>query len=335
MELFTLANAQGVTVKITNYGGRIASLLAPDRRGKMANVVLGFDRPEGFLGNNPFFGAIIGRYANRIDNAQFTLGGKVYHLPANNGKNCLHGGPNGFDKKSWTAREIQGASPALELTYYSEDGEEGFPGNLTAKVTYTLGPNNELKMEYTATTDKETVVNLTNHAYFNLAGAENGNILKHEVVIDADHYTPIGPSLIPTGKIESVAGTPLDFRKRTRIGARINDDFEQLKYAMGYDFNYVLNRKGPGLAFAARVADPESGRVLEVLTTLPGIQFYTGNHLDGTIRGSDGRVYEHRGAFCLETQHFPDSPNHPNFPSSELKPGQTYQTTTVFRFGVE
>jgi aldose 1-epimerase len=334
-DLYTLSNPSGMTVKITNYGGRIVSIIVPDRQGKMADVVLGFDNLNGYLGNNPFFGALIGRYANRIANAEFTLDGKVYHLPANDHGNCLHGGPNGFDKQLWTAHEISSTPPALELTYLSKDGEAGFPGNLSVEVVYTLENDNALKIDYTATTDKDTVLNLTNHSYFNLAGQGNGNILNQEIMINADHYTPIGSTLISTGKIESVAGTPLDFRKLTPIGARIRDNFQQLQYAKGYDFNYVLNRKGPGMVLAARAVDPASGRVLEVSTTQPGIQFYTGNNLDGTIHGTDGKIYEHWGAFCLETQHFPDSPHHPNFPTTELEPGETLHETTVFKFSTD
>lgn len=332
VDLYTLSNSKGMIVKITNYGGRIVSIIVPDRQGKMADVVLGFDNLEGYLGNNPFFGALIGRYANRIAHAEFRLDGKVYHLPANDHGNCLHGGPDGFDKQYWKAKELSSTPPALELTYLSKNGEEGFPGNLSVKVVYTLENDNALKIDYTATTDKDTVINLTNHSYFNLAGQGNGNILNQEVMINADDYTPIGPTMIPTGQIESVAGTPLDFRKLTPIGARIRDNFPQLKYAKGYDFNYVLNRKGPGMVLAARAVDPASGRVLEVYTTEPGLQFYTGNNLDGTIRGKDGKVYEHWGAFTMETQHYPDSPNHPNFPTTELKPGETFHQTTIFKF---
>jgi aldose 1-epimerase len=335
IDLYTLTNRDGMIVKITNYGGRIVSIIVPDRQGKMADVVLGFDNLEGYLGNNPFFGALIGRYANRIANAEFTLDGKVYHLPANDRNNSLHGGPNGFDKQVWEAQELGSAPPVLELTYLSKDGEAGYPGDLSVKVVYTLDDNNGLKIDYTATTDKDTVLNLTNHSYFNLAGQGNGNILNQEIMINADHFTPIGPTLIPTGKIESVAGTPLDFRKLTPIGSRIQDNFQELKYAKGYDFNYVLNRKGPGMVLAARAVDPGSGRTLEVSTTQPGMQFYTGNNLDGTIRGKGGKAYEHWGAFCLETQHYPDSPHHPNFPTTELKPGQTFHETTVFKFSTE
>lgn len=335
VSLYTLTNRAGMVVKIITYGARIQSILVPDRNGKMADVVLGFDNLAGYLSkkNDPFFGAIIGRYANRIGDARFTLDGKVYHLPANDGKNCLHGGPNGFDRQVWKARELHTAAPALELAYFSKNGEAGFPGNLHIQVVYTLEADNALRINYTATTDRDTVVNFTNHSYFNLAGQGNGTVLHQEIRINADRFTPIGPTLIPTGKLESVAGTPLDFRKLTPIGAHIHANYAQLKYAGGYDFNWVLNRHGRrGLVLAARAVDPKSGRVLEVFTTEPGVQFYTGNFLNGTIHGKDGKVYIHRGAFTLETQHFPDSPNHPNFPTTELKPGQTYRQTTIFKF---
>ncbi len=335
--LYTLTNRAGMVVKITTYGARVVSIIVPDRHGKMADVVLGFDNLTGYLGNDPFFGAIIGRYANRIADARFTLDGKTYHLPANDGKNCLHGGPDGFDKQVWTAHELHGASPTLELTTFSRNGAAGFPGDLHVKVVYTLEANNALKINYTATTDKDTVINLTNHSYFNLAGQGNGTILNQEVMINADRFTPIGPTLIPTGKIESVAGTPLDFRKLTRIGSRIRDNYSQLNYAHGYDFNYILNRKGPGLVLAARAVDPKSGRVLEVFTTEPGVQFYTGNSLttDGLIHGKGGKAYLHWGAYTFEAQHYPDSPNQPQFPTTELKPGQTYHQTTIFKFLTE
>ena len=335
IDLYTLTNRNGMKVTITNYGGRVVSLYVPDRHGKLDDVVLGFDDLKGYLGNNPYFGAIIGRYANRIAKGEFTLDGVTYHLPINDGPNSLHGGPQGFDRQVWKPRELPGAHPALELTYLSKDGEEGYPGNLSVKVVYTLEEDNALRIDYMATTDKDTVINFTNHSYFNLAGQGNGDILKQVMMINADKFTPIDATLIPTGKLESVEGTPFDFRKPTVIGARINDDNQQLKYAHGYDDNWVLNRHGSGLSLAARASDPEFGRVLEVLTTEPGVQFYTGNFLDGTIHGKGGKVYGYRCAFTLETQHFPDSPNHPNFPSTELKPGQEYHQVTVFKFSTE
>ncbi len=332
IQLYTLTNRQGMQAAITNYGARVVSIRVPDRHGKIADVVLGFDDLQGYLGDNPYFGAIVGRYANRIAKARFPLDGVEYKLAPNNGPNSLHGGLKGFDKRAWTAREISKPHPSLELTYLSKDGEEGYPGDLQVKVVYSLSDDNELKIDYSATTDKDTVLNLSNHSYFNLAGQGNGNILKHVLMINADRFTPVDATLIPTGELRKVAGTPFDFREPTAIGARINQDDQQLEYGKGYDHNFVLNRKGNGLVLAARATDPESGRVLEVLTTQPGLQFYTGNFLDGTIHGKGGKVYGHRSAFCLETQHFPDSPNHPSFPSTELKPGQTYHEVTVFTF---
>jgi aldose 1-epimerase len=334
IELYTLTNGKGMQVAITNYGGVVVKLIVPDRHGKMADVVLGFDDLDGYLGTHPFFGALIGRYGNRIGNARFKLHGVEYKLEANNGNNSLHGGSQGFDKKVWKSREIPGGEPALELTYLSKDGEEGYPGNLTATVVYTLTNNNELKIDYRATTDKDTVVNLTNHSYFNLAGEGNGDILKTELMINADRFTPIDSTLIPTGELRKVDGTPLDFRKLTAIGARINADDEQLKFGRGYDHNFVLNRQGPGLVLAARAVDPGSGRELEIHTTQPGMQFYSGNFLNGSVKGKGGIAYGPRAAFCLETQHFPDSPNKPNFPSTALKPGQVYHEVTVFKFSV-
>jgi aldose 1-epimerase len=336
VDLYKLDNRNGVEVAITNYGGRVVSVVVPDRHGKMADIVLGFDNLAGYLGDNPYFGALVGRYANRIGKGEFKLDGKVCHLAINdNHVNSLHGGLKGFDKQLWKARQLSQIPPALELTYLSKDGEEGYPGDLHVKVVYTLTDSNELRVDYTATTDKDTVLNLTNHSYFNLAGQGSGDVLKQVMMINAGRFTPVDSYLIPTGKFESVAGTPLDFRKPTALGARINDNFEQLKLAKGYDFNYVLDRKGPGLAVAARAEDPASGRVLEVLTTQPGIQLYTGNFLDGTVHGKGGVAYGFRSAFCLETQHFPDSPNHPKFPTAELKAGQTFHETTIYKFSTE
>ena len=330
VELYTLTNARGMQAEITTYGGAVVSLTAPDRAGKFADVVMGMDSLEGYRGQSKYFGALVGRYGNRIAHAKFTLEGKTYALPKNDGANTLHGGLKGFDKHVWKAAPGEGAS--LELTYLSKDGEEGFPGNLSAKVVYTLTDNNELKIEYTATTDKPTVLNLTNHSYFNLAGPGGGDVLQHEVQIDADRFTPVDAGLIPTGELRAVKGTPFDFTKPTAIGARIGQSDEQLKLGNGYDHNFILNKGNGGLTRAAVVHEPKTGRVLEVLTTEPAVQFYTGNFLDGKDRGKGGKVYAFRGAFCMETQHYPDSPNHPAFPTSELKPGATYHTVTVFRF---
>jgi len=332
-DIYTLTNAGGMEVAITNYGGVVVSVKVPDRNGKFADVVLGFDNFDGYLNNTPFFGALVGRYGNRIAKARFTLDGHAYRLAPNDNGNTLHGGLKGFDKQLWKAKDVSTKEiPALELTYLSKDGEEGFPGNLSVTVTYSLTPTNELKIDYAATTDKDTVLNLTNHSYFNLAGQGEGDILSHLMTINADWFTPVDATLIPTGELKSVAGTPLDFRKPTAIGARIDASDEQIKFGRGYDHNFVLNRKGAGLTLAARVTEPSSGRVLEVLTTQPGLQFYTGNFLDGAIHGKAGKVYPRRSAFCMETQHFPDSPNQPKFPSTELKPGEQFHSATVFRF---
>src|SRR5579864_1262233 len=331
IQLFTLTNQNGVQAKITNYGGIVVSLTVPDRKGAMADVVLGFDSLAGYLANpGPFFGALIGRYGNRISHARFSLNGVEYQLDKNNGANSLHGGARGFDKRVWTPRLLPDGG--LALTYLSKDGEGGYPGNLTVNVTYHLTDANELKIEYAATTDKDTVVNLTNHAYFNLKGAGSGDILGHQVTLNADRFTPVDSGLIPTGELRSVKGTPFDFRKATPIGARIEQNDEQLKLGQGYDHNWVLNKSGAALSLAARVEEPESGRVLEVYTTQPGIQFYTANFLDGSIKGKGGKAYGRRSAFCLETQHFPDSPNKKEFPSTVLKPGQKFTSTTVYRF---
>ncbi len=333
VDLYLLTNANGMEAHLAAYGGALVSLTAPDRHGKFADVVLGMDTLDGCRSQTAFLGALIGRYGNRIGGAKFTLEGKTYRLPANDGPNTLHGGPAGFDKRVWQAREVASAEgPAVEFTYFSQDGEEGFPGTLTAKVVYTLTNKNELKIDYTATTDKPTVVNLTNHSYFNLKGAGEGNILDHDVTIYASRFTPVDATLIPTGELRAVKGTPFDFTKSTAIGARIDSADQQLKIAGGYDHNWVLDKTGAGLSKAAEVYEPRTGRVLQVWTTEPAMQFYTGNFLDGTIHGKGGKVYPRRGAFCMETQHYPDSPNHPAFPSTELKPGATYHTTTVYGF---
>ncbi len=300
---------------------------------RSADVALGFDSLAGFLTPHPFFGAIIGRYGNRIGAATFTLDGASYTLAKNNGPNNLHGGDKGFDKQVWNAQAVAGRN-AIEFTRTSVNGEEGFPGNLAVRVTYELTDKNELVVDYVATTDKATPVNLTQHTYFNLAGEGNGDILGHQLTINADRYTPVNDTLIPTGELAPVQGTPFDFRQPTAIGARINDANPQLKNGQGYDHNWVLNRSGEGLQLAARVLEPTSGRTMEITTTEPGLQFYAGNFLDGTIKGKSGHVYGKRSGFCLETQHYPDSPNKPEFPSTILRPGQEYRSKTVFAFGV-
>ena len=334
VDLYTLTNQKGMEVAITNFGGVVVSLKVPDRTGKFDDVVLGYDSLDGYLTNKASLGALIGRYGNRIAHGKFTLNGQTYTLPKNDGDNTLHGGPEGFNKKLWTAKDVSSAKgQALELTYLSADGEEGFPGNLSAKVVYTLNDQNELTIAYSATTDKDTVVNLTNHSYFNLAGQGTGDILSHELMIKGDHITAVDETLIPTGELRPVKGTPFDFTHATAIGARINQDDPQLKVGKGYDHNWVLNDHGSRTpVLVAEAYEPKSGRVLQVLSTEPGVQFYSGNFLDGTIQGKGGKVYNRRYGFCLETQHFPDSPNHPKFPSTTLKPGQTYSTTTVFKF---
>jgi aldose 1-epimerase len=327
-----------MTVKITNYGGTIQSISVPDRNKNFADVVLGFENVEGYQQpkNTSYFGALIGRYGNRLAKGQFVLQGKTYQVPTNDGPNSLHGGTSGFNKKVWDAKTMETPmGPSLELHYLSKDGEEGFPGNMNVTVRYTLDKKDGLHIDYTATTDKETVLNLTNHAYFNLSGAGNPSILKDILTIDADNYTPVDGTLIPTGKVETVSGTPFDFRHGVEIGKRINDDNEQLKLGKGYDHNFVLNHKGDLKTVAVKVEDPASGRVLEVFTDQPGVQFYTGNFLDGSVTGSIGGAYVYRSALCLETQHYPDSPNHPNFPSAVLEPGQTFHSTTIYRFKTE
>jgi aldose 1-epimerase len=329
-DLFTLKNSNGVEVGITNYGAIVTSIKCPDRAGKLADVVLGFDSLEGYLGDNPYFGAIVGRYGNRIAKGRFTLNGKEYKLATNNGPNHLHGGITGFNRVVWQAEPA--GDFTLKLTYVSKDGEEGYPGTLTSTVDYTLTEGNELKISYLATTDKDTIFNLTNHSYFNLAGEGSGDILGHRIRIHADRFTPVDATLIPTGELRPVAGTPFDFRQPHVIGERIDAADEQIKFGGGYDHNFVLNGAAGTLRPAARVVEPMTGRVLEVSTTEPGVQFYTGNFLDGTIKGKSGKPYQRRSGFCLETQHFPDSPNQPQFPSTTLKPGQRYQSTTVYKF---
>ncbi len=333
VDLYTLANNTGLETKITNYGGIIVSLLAPDRQGNLADIVLGFENVEGYLGKHPYFGAIVGRYANRIAQGKFTLNGVEYRLAQNNGENHLHGGLRGFDKAVWQAEEVSGEEEAgLKLRYLSRDGEEGYPGNLAVEVVYTVTSKNELKIDYLATTDQDTILNLTNHSYFNLAGAGAGDILNHQVMLNADKFTPINENLIPTGELRPVAGAPFDFTQPAAIGARIEENDEQLRLAGGYDHNFVLNAAGDLAEVAARVYQPDSGRVLELYTTQPGVQFYTGNFLDGSLTGKGGPVYHRRSGFCLETQHFPDSPNQPNFPSTVLRPGEVYRQTTIYKF---
>jgi aldose 1-epimerase len=333
VDLYVLTNAHGLKAKVITYGGIITELHTPDRNGKSGDVVLGFDSLKGYLAGHPYFGAIVGRVANRIAKGKFTLGGKVYQLAVNNGPNALHGGLQAFDKKVWKAEPVEGADgPGVRLSYVSADGEEGYPGNLSVTVTYTLTNQDELRIDYKATTDKDTPVNLSNHSYVNLGGPGGGDILGHELMLAADQYTPVDATLIPTGEIKPVKGTPLDFTTPTPIGARI----DQLKGDPGgYDHNFVLRGGGKSLALAARVHEPKTGRVMEMYTTEPGVQFYTGNFLDGKLTGKSGVVYKKHAGFCLEAQHFPDSVNHPNFPSVILKPGNTYTQTTVYKFSAK
>jgi aldose 1-epimerase len=337
VDLYVLTNKSGTEASITNFGGALVSLKVPDRSGKLADVVLGYDNVDGYVKGTSYFGALVGRYGNRIGHAQFVLDGKTYTLAKNNGENCLHGGVKGFNKALWTAKTLSTKDgQSLELSYFSKDGEEGFPGNLKVNVVYTLTDANALKIEYSATTDKKTVVNLTNHAYFNLAGQGSGDILGHLLMIPADQFTPVDAGLIPTGEFRDVMDTPFDFRKPTAIGARIDQADAQLKLGGGYDHNFVLRMTTDGVeTLAARVVEPTSGRVMEVWTTEPGMQFYTGNFLDGKALGKGGLSYPRRNAFCLETQHFPDSPNQPKFPSVVLNPGDRYHTITTYKFSVE
>jgi aldose 1-epimerase len=329
ISLYTLRNAKGMEANISNFGGRIVTLKVPDRAGKFADVVLGYDSLEPYTKPNPFFGTLVGRYANRIANGEFTLDGKKYTLAKNNGPNSLHGGLKGFDKKAWDATEN---GPALQLTCFSKDGEEGYPGNLTATVAYSITDDNALSIDYQATSDADTVLNLTNHSYFNLAGHANGHILDHQLTINANRFTPVNANLIPTGELRSVEGTPFDFRKPTPLGAHIDASDEQIQFGKGYDHNFVLNSAGRTPTLAARIVDPQSGRVMEVLTTQPGVQLYTANHIEGEVKGKAGATYHFRGAYCFETQHFPDSPNQPSFPTTVLKPGEKYHQITIFRF---
>ena len=337
VDLYTLTNANGLVMTVTNYGGIVVSLTVPDKAGNLGDIVLGFSTVADYVKNSPYYGCIVGRYGNRIGKAKFSLDGQEYTLAANNGENSLHGGVKGFDKVIWAAKEVKTDNAVgVELKYLSKDMEEGFPGNLDATVTYWLTNDNEFKIEYAAMTDKPTVVNLTHHSYFNLAGEGSGDILGHELTINADTYTPVDQGLIPTGKLEPVEGTPMDFRTATAVGTRIDADFEQLKFGKGYDHNWVLNRKSAGdMELAATVFEPKSGRVMEVLTTEPGLQFYAGNFLDDSRTGKSGNVNGFRTGLCLETQHYPDSPNKPDFPTVVLKPGETYKTSTIYKFSTK
>ena len=336
VQLYTLTNSKGVRARIATYGGVVVSLEVPDKSGALSDVVLGFDSLEGYLGEHPYFGSLIGRYGNRIAKGRFSIDGREYTLATNNGPNALHGGIAGFNRRVWSAKPFTGdAGPGLTLQHISRDGEEGYPGALAVTVRYTLTDENELRIDYEATTDKPTVVNLTNHSYFNLKDAGKSDALEHRMQLMADHFTPVDATLIPTGESRPVGGTPFDFREPMAIGARIDQRDEQLGNGGGYDHNYVLSRRTKGeLEIAARVYEPTTGRVMEVLTTEPGVQFYTGNFLDGTLTGKGGVTYAKRAAFCLETQHYPDSPNQEAFPSTVLRPGEVYESTTVYRFSV-
>ena len=335
VEIYTLRNAMGMTARIMTYGGIVQSLDVPDQKGNFGDVVLGYDTLDGYLTNSPYFGSLIGRYGNRIAKGHFTLDGKTHTLAVNNGSNSLHGGIKGFDKVVWhvVRAEYTAKGAQLELSYTSPDGEEGYPGTLTVTALYTVTPDNGLRLDYTATTDEDTIVNLTQHSYFNLAG--HGDILGHVVWLDADQFTPVDSTLIPMGELRSVEKTPFDFRTPATIGSRVNASDEQIKFGGGIDHNWVVNHPMGKLGLDARVSDPQSGRVMEVWSTEPGLQFYSGNFLDGTIKGKSGQMYPYRGAIAMEPQHYPDSPNHPNFPSVVLKPGETYHNTIIYKFLTE
>ncbi len=333
--LFTLKNAAGMTVRITNFGATVVSILVPDRDGKFADVVLGYDSLGSYVDGTVYFGGIVGRYANRIAGGKFKLDGKTYQVTVNDGLNCLHGGKIGFNKVLWTAEPLEGKDPAVKFAYVSKDGEEGFPGTVTVTATYTLTKDNAIRIDYTGMTDKTTILNVCNHSYFNLTGDPTKTILNHDLMINADRFTPVDSNLIPTGKLASVSNTPFDFRKMTQVGARINDDNDQLKMCKGYDLNWVLNGYTKKVRKAAELYDPSTGRVMDVLTDQPGIQFYSGNFLNGSDVGKNGIKYEYRTGLALETQLYPDSPNEPKFPSATLKPGQKYKTTTIYKFSVK
>ncbi|MFL1504983.1 aldose epimerase family protein [Pseudomonas sp. O64] len=340
VEQYILRNSHGMQATVITYGGVLQSLKVPDKNGKVDDVVLGFDDVQGYQGGTAFFGATIGRFGNRLAGGAFELDGKRYQVPLNDGPNSLHGGAQGFDKHVWQAEPVKGKdSVGVKLSYLSKDGEMGFPGNLKTEVTYSLNDNNELHIDYKATTDKPTVLNLTNHSYFNLAGAGNGDILKQVATLHASHYTPVNATLIPTGELAPVKGTPMDFLTPTPIGQRIKDEHPQLKFAEpkqgGFDFNWALDTQGNIKQLAAEVHDPASGRRLQLYTTEPGVQFYTSNFLDGTVKGKAGKAYAHWSAFTLETQHFPDAPNQPTFASTRLNPGRTYSQNTVFKFSAD
>jgi len=333
--LYTLKNSNGMVVQITNFGGKIVSLYAPDRKGNLTDIVLGYDNIDDYIKGNPYFGAICGRYANRIANGRFIIDGKTYQLPINNGLNSLHGGPEGFNNQVFDTKGVVKTKngQAVEMIYLSKDGEMGYPGTLNVNITYTLSDKNELTLDFEAETNKATHVNICGHSYFNLAGEGNGDIMGHELSINSDKFTPVSDTLIPTGELRPVAGTPMDFIKFKVIGKNIDDNYDQLEYGKGYDHNWVLNKKKNGeLSLAATCYEPKSGRVMEVFTTQPGVQLYTGNWLDGNDKGKGGKPYLMRSGLCLETQNFPDSPNKPNFPSTLLKPDQTYKHACVYKF---
>jgi aldose 1-epimerase len=336
VELYTLTNARGMQVRAISYGAIIQAIRVPDRAGHLADVTLGFDSLPGYLTDSPYFGAVVGRYANRIARGRFTLAGRTYRLAVNNGPNSLHGGLKGYDKVVWGTRTFhRGDTVGVRFEHTSPDGDEGYPGTVRVSVSYSLTPGNELMVEYRAKTDRPTPINLSQHSYFNLVGEGSGTILEHVLTIRADRYTPVDTTLIPTGELAGVAGTPFDFRTPTPIGARIEQPDPQLQRGKGYDHNFVLTRGGPGLVRAVHVLEPTTGRTLDISTTEPGLQFYSGNFLDGTIKGKGGHVYGHRSGLVLETQHFPDSPNQPQFPTTILQPGREYRSRTVFAFGVE